>query len=148
MLPVAGAFASINPRSVVLAGGGFFVAGDDGVTVARFAWADPSTGRASNMYAAESLLGFVQPVAGAYRRLSVEHGITLRPGYPATLFAAGDFYARFAAGAQAGQPVYASVLDGEAVSGEADDAIQTPWYVVTNCGPGELAIISTWSTPI
>jgi hypothetical protein len=147
MLAVPGSFASNNPRSVVLAGGGFFVAGDDGLTVARFAWADPLTGRAANAYGADALLGFVQPVAGAYRRLSVENGVTVRPGYPVTLFAAGDFYVRFDAGAQAGQPVYASLLDGSAISGQSDDAILTPWYVVTNCGPGETAVISTWSIP-
>lgn len=141
-----GAFASNNPRSVTVAGGGFFTAGDDGLVMAHFGWADPRNGRASNLYNPDALLGLVQPQVGSTRRLSVD-GISIRPGYPCTLFAAGDFYARFKAGAESGSRVYASMLDGAPVSGESDDAIATPWYVVTGCPPGGLAIISTWSRP-
>ncbi len=74
-------------------------------------------------------------------------GAIIRPGYPVTLFAGGDFYARFAAGAEVYSRVYASLLDGAPVSGEADAAIVTPWYVLQSCAPGGVAIISTWSKP-
>lgn len=141
-----GAFASNNPRSVTVAGGGFFTAADDGLIMAHFGWADPQTGRAGNLFNPDGMLGLVQPQAGYRARLSVD-GVHIRPGYPVTLFAAGDFYARFAAGAESGSRVYASMLDGAPISGESDAAIATPWYVVQGCPPGGLAIISTWSRP-
>lgn len=141
-----GAFASNNPRSVVIAGGGFFTSGDDGLIIAQFGWADPLTGKAGNLYNSDGLLGLVAPVVGLRRRLSVD-SVTVRPGYPVTLFSAGDFYVRFAAGAEPGNRVYAAMLDGAAISGEADAAIATPWYTVSGCPPGGVAIISTWSRP-
>jgi hypothetical protein len=148
MFPLDGAFASRNPRSALVAGGGFFRAADpDGVIMARFAWANPETGLASSeRVTANDLLGFVQPVPG-YWRMMVREGRYIRPGLPVTLFAGGDFWARFADGALMGQRVYASILDGAVISGEAYDAEPTPWFVVTNAAPGELAVISTWSVP-
>lgn len=141
----AGAFASRNPRSVLVAGGGFFRAADpDGLYMARFGWAKPSTGLAHSERVTEALLGFVQPVVG-FRRQMVQDGVLIRPGYQVTLFSAGDFYARFAGGAQIGARVYASIVDGKAISGEAADAEPTQWVVAQGCGPGGLAIISTWS---
>lgn len=126
-----------------MAGAGFFRSGPDGLIMAHFGWADPETGLARNI--PDGLLGLVGLVAGA-RRLSL-NGVTLRPGYGCTLFSAGDFYVRFADGASPGQRVYASELDGTPISGEAVGAIPTPWYTVSGCPPGGLAIISTWSTP-
>lgn len=145
MLATPGAFASRNPRAVVLAGGGFFRSGPDGLFMAHFGWANPDTEQADSTPNG-GLLGFVQPVAGYWRRLSVD-GVMIRPGYNVTLFAGGDFYVRFAAGAEPMQPVYASTLDGAAISGEADAAELTPWYTVSPCPPGGVAIISTWSKP-
>lgn len=115
--------------------------------MARFAWANVSTGQAASMpTSADDLLGFVQPYPGYWRTL-VRDGQIVRPGYPVTLFASGDFYARFAAGAEGGARVYASALDGSPISGEADDAEITPWRVAVGCDAGGLAIISTWSIP-
>jgi hypothetical protein len=144
----AGAFASNNPRSSLVAGGGFFKAAEpDGLYMGRFGWADPNTGWAHSDRVAGALLGFVQPVAGFRRQLTypTRQGVLIRPGYQVTLFNSGDFFARFDGGAVVGARVFASVLDGRAISGEADDAELTPWFVNTNCGPGGLAIISTWS---
>lgn len=113
--------------------------------MARFAWADTETGfAASHPQTANDLLGFVQPYAGPMRRW-VRDGRIIRPGNPVTMFGTGDFYARFASGAEGRARVYASTLDGAPISGEADDAEPTPWYVAAGCAPGELAIISTWS---
>lgn len=146
MQALAGAFASTNPRSVLLAGAGSFVAAEpDGVYMAHFAWANAETGRAASQpQTAFDLLGFVQPYPGYWRTI-VRDGRIIRPGLGLTMFATGDFYARFAAGAETGSRVYASTLDGSPISGEADDAEITPWYVAASCNPGELAIISTWS---
>jgi hypothetical protein len=144
----AGAFASPNPRSCLAAGGGFFRAAEpDGLYMGRFGWADPNTGWAHSERVAGGLLAFVQPVAGFRRQLShvTALGAMIRPGYQVTLFSSGDFYARFEAGAALGARVYASIVDGKAIAGETDAAELTPWVVVQPCGPGGLAIISTWS---
>ena len=42
-----------------------------------------------------------------------------------------------------GNPVYASLTDGSALSGESDDSELTPWLVCSNAYPGQLAIVST-----
>lgn len=146
MLALAGAFASTNPRSVLLAGGGSFRAADpDGVYMAHFAWANVETGyAASQPQTANDLLGFVQPYPGMLWR-AVRAGRIIRPGYGVTMFATGDFYARFPGGAEIGSRVYASTLDGTPIAGEADDAEVTPWSVAAGCAPGELAIISSRS---
>lgn len=143
---LAGAFASPNPRTVLPAGGGSFIAAEpDGVYMARFAWANVETRQASSFPTSpDDLLGFVQPYPGYWRTL-VRDGRIIRPGNGVTLFTGGDFYARFEAGAEFGARVYASTVDGAPLSGEHDDAEPTRWRVVAGCGPGGLAIISTWS---
>ncbi len=152
MLALAGAFASRNPRSVLLAGGGSFRAADpDGVIVARFAWANVETGFAANQpQTPDDLIGFVQPLPGYMWRMMRDARI-IRPGYGLTMFGSGDFYARFDAGAEGGSRVYASALDGAPIAGDPlvppADAEVTPWWVAAGCAPGELAIISTWSIP-
>lgn len=142
-----GAFASSNPRAVILAGVASFRAADpDGLAVGVFAWADPATGYAANeRTSAEQLLGFVLPVYGGHTPMRRTWARSyIRPGYQITMCARGDFWARFPGGAEEGQPVYASIVDGDAISGYADAAELTPWRVVTSCGPGGLSIISTY----
>ncbi len=148
MTPAPGAFASCNPRAVTLAGVASFRAADpDGLAVGVFGWADPETGLAANERTdPRQLLGFVLPVYNGVCAIRRTHTRAyVRPGYGVTLCAAGDFWARFDAGAQAGQPVYASLVDGAVISGYAAGAELTPWFVATNAGPGGLAIITTWS---
>jgi hypothetical protein len=148
MIPAEGCFASRNPRAVVLAGSGILRAADpDGLAVAVFGWANLDTGFASNSPVNDTdPLGFVLPTYGGWQRLRVSgRRVYLRPGIEATLCSRGDFYARFPSGASAGQPVYASTVDGTPISGYAADAQLTPWNVITDAGPGQLAIISTWS---
>lgn len=148
ILQAEGSFASRNPRAVLLAGSSAFVAPEpNGLAVARFAWADVETGIASNTRtSANQLLGFVLPVANGNTAVRVANGQRfLRPGVTVTLMQAGDFWVRFMTGAIAGQAVYASQVDGTAISGQADGAELTPWFVVNDAGPGGLAIISTTS---
>lgn len=142
-----GAFASRNPRAVVLAGSSMFRAGEDGLAVARFAWADVESGLANNARtSATQLLGFVLPAVNGWAAVRITRGVRyIRPGLQVTLMSGGDFWARFAGGALAGDRVYASLVDGTLVSGEADDAEATPWFVALDAAPGSLAIISTTS---
>jgi hypothetical protein len=145
MQAAEGAFASLNPRAVLLAGSSMFKAADDGLAVARFAWADRDTGFAANTRTgSHQLLGFVLPVVNGWAAVRITRGQRyIRPGVGVTLMKSADVWVRFYGGARAGQPVYASLVDGRAISGEADGAELTPWFVVTNVQPGGLAIIST-----
>lgn len=143
-----GDFASCNPRAQVLTGPGALVAGNpEGVSVGRFAWADIDTGQANNARTnSQQILGFVLPLCGGWQRVYVARGQSwIRPGLAITLCSRGDFWARFASGAQVGNPVYADILDGSVISGYSAGAELTPWTVLSSCLPGQLAIISTWS---
>jgi hypothetical protein len=70
-------------------------------------------------------------------------GLRVRPGLVVTLHARGNFWLRFAGGALYGNPVYASLVDGSAVSGSAANTELTPWLVTSQSPPGELAVVST-----
>lgn len=123
----------------------FRAADPDGLAVARFGWADVDTGYAANTRTKPAqLLGFVFPLANGYQAIRPHRGVRyIRPGVQVTLMQAGDFWAKFDAGASAGQQVHALLVDGRAISGEADGAEPTQWFVVTDTQPGGLAIIST-----
>jgi len=117
-LAIEGDFASANPRASMLAGEGSLVAAAVGVIVGRFARAKNSDGTVTNADpGVASRIGFVhrdQPaiitdfLGGAT--------MTVPTGNPLTLFDAGDFWARFAAGATIGQKVYANYLTGLATA--------------------------------
>lgn len=147
---VEGYFASRNPASVLLAGPVAWRAGNDGLAVARFGFANVSSGLVDNTRtSAGQLLGFVFPVINGTTSVRVQRGARYaRPGVGVTLMRAGDYWARFASGAQAGSVVYASTVDGTAISGESDAAEATQWFVAFGTEPGGLAIISTTSRVI
>jgi len=156
---VEGVFASFNPRFQVPAGPGGLVASVDGLALGRFAWADLTTGIAySARQAPENLLGFVlpAPIQGVWADWRYRYwdqtrrAFILRAGMEATLARRGDFWARFPGGSYVSQQVYANVLDGSCLAvdrgtGPVDGYEVTPWSVVSECGQGELAVISTWS---
>ena len=159
--PYEGAFAQPNPQyqlsnppyAAAPAGAGQFVAtSDNGGTIqGRFGWGDTSTGLVTNTPVAGAVLGVVVPVVGwraSWGRVFFDAtaGVyRIRPGKPVTLVNAGPFWLRFAAGAVAGQPVYASNVDGSALSGYTVGATLTPWKVSTPTSPGGLAIVSSTS---
>lgn len=138
--------------SSVLAGPGALRAGGD-LLQGRFGWADPVTGLVTNAQGAGTLLGLVLPkVRPPVRRFSQQWtwaytdagGLTyIRSGIGVTLVSNGNYCVRFPAGAVVGEVVYADILDGHAVSGEADGSFQTPWTVAVGCTPGCLGEIST-----
>lgn len=142
-----GVFASLNPRAVLLAGSVAFRAGNDGLAVARFGWANADSGLVDNTRTSSGQLqGYVYPVVSGNSAMRVHRGQRfVRPGVGVTLYRNGDFWVRFAGGATAGYPVYALLVDGSAISGQAAGAELTPWFVATDAAPGGLAIISTTS---
>jgi hypothetical protein len=96
---VAGDFASYNPRDNVLAGPGGLVAGPAGVTVGAFAWWNASTidpdnaPTTVNSFGSGPVTGFVhRSLQALITTYLAETSFTIPPGYPVTLFSAGDFW--------------------------------------------------------
>lgn len=145
--PAEGYFASRNPASVLLAGPVAWRAGNDGLAVARFGFCDTESGLVDNARSnVGQTLGYVFPVVNGTTSVRVWRGQRfIRPGVGVTIMQAGDYWVRFPSGAQVGMVVYASTIDGTAISGESDGAESTRWFTVTDTGPGGLAIISTTS---
>lgn len=113
---VVGAFASMNPRAVALAGPGAFVADSAlPVIVGYFAWATPSDGKAYGAQKSNSQLGFVgnegQTVITDFLGVS---RLSIQAGFPVTLYTHGDFWAQVAGGAvTVGAEIYADALTGQ-----------------------------------
>lgn len=163
-----GAFVNChNPRAQVLggagqlrAGVGSFLASPGGLIVGRFGWA-ADDGACYNVKAdtgATARLGVVLPcpmpdVNNSWQRTysvvlpdGITRGRVIRPGLEVTLCNRGDFWLKFEGGASAGQPVYASRLDGSAIAGYDSNSDLTPWSVILSARPGGLAAVSTWSS--
>jgi hypothetical protein len=113
---VVGAFASMNPRAVALAGPGAFLADSAApVVVGYFAWGTISDGVAYGIQKANAQLGFVgnegQTVITDFLGVS---RLSVQAGFPVTLYTRGDFWAQVAGGAVAvGAAIYADVTTGE-----------------------------------
>ena len=166
-------YQNLEPRAPfasVLAGPGAPVSNVPGTIQGRFGWFNGATGQVNNTRLdATDALGVVIPyrslnvvnggvvggprgLAGPQASLTWEFwdpavtptgGLRVRPGLVVTLHARGNFWLRFAAGALYGNSVYASLVDGSAVSGAAANCELTPWHVCSTTPPGGLAIVST-----
>ena len=158
------------PFASALAGPGAPVSNSPGTIQGRFGWFNPPSGLVNNTRASVSdKLGIVIPfrsmnganggVVGGPRGLAGPQaswtwefydptvtpagGLRVRPGLVVALHGRGNFWLRFAGGAIPGNSVYASLVDGSAVSGPAAGTELTPWFVCTLASPGGLAIVST-----
>jgi hypothetical protein len=90
-LGVAGDFCDINPRATVDASGGAHVAGANGLTVGRFAWADSSNTTVSNTGSGVPT-GFVHREQQALITAFLgDDTMIVPPGLPAVLHSAGGF---------------------------------------------------------
>lgn len=113
---VEGDFASANPRASVVAGPGALVAGADGVTVGRFAWAD-ANGVVSNSGAGVPT-GFVhRDMQALITEWLGEASMVIPQGLMVTLHNQGDFWARTSTAAVIGQKVYANFATGAISTG-------------------------------
>ena len=121
---IAGDFASTNPHASVLAAPGALVAPAGGLTVGRFAFVTPGTFAVSQAYTSGAEIGFVgRNQQALITNYLVDNGSVIPSGFPIVLFDEGDFWMYFAAGATAGQTVYADENTGQAVSGSATDTV-------------------------
>jgi|SRR5882724_5227254 len=125
---VVGAFASMNPRAVVLAGPGAFLADDSPpVTVGHFAWGVPTTGIANSDVQSASFLGFVanegQTVITDFLGVS---RLAVQAGFPVTLYSHGDFWAfvnqTSGLAVAVGDVIYATAATGEPTTDSASAA--------------------------
>jgi hypothetical protein len=120
---VAGDFASANPRTVVLAGPGGFVAGAGGVTVGKFAWLD-TDGRTVHNYgtAPAAPAGFVHREQQALiSQYPAEASNVIPVGFPVILHNGGDFWVNNSGPSSStiGEAIYATYGDGSATMGAA-----------------------------
>lgn len=145
-------FGQYNIVATVNAGpAGSLRAGAGGASVGRFGWANELGIVLNARTTAADLLGVVLPQYGPgvdWRRVfydEVTQTYRIREGMNMAMLSRGNVWVRFPAGAVPAQPVYANPLDGTAISGYSLVGELTPWSVVSAAGPGELAIISTWS---
>lgn len=148
-LGVAGDFASTNPYASMLAGEGKLVAGDGGLTVGIFGFADLDTGKATNVFAAGARCGFVHRnnnalITGIHEAASM----VIPEGRMVTLFTTGDFFTVFDAAVTAGQLVAAQEADGKPVAYDASatlpaDSVATSYKVAETAEAGKLTKITT-----
>jgi hypothetical protein len=119
---VEGDFCDANPRAVVDIGPGGFVAGAAGVTVGRFAWADPVNPNLANNYGAGAPTGFVHREQNGLITVFLDGYTMLVPqGLGVTLFKQGGFWVKNngAAAATIGQKAYADNATGKVSFGAA-----------------------------
>ncbi len=144
------------PFSSVTAGPAAWRSNSPGSIQGRFGWGNSATGLVNNTRIdASDALGVIIPfrsmsgagVVGGPRGLAGPQaswtwefldptitpcgGLRVRPGLVVTLHVRGNFWLRFAGGALYGNPVYASLVDGSAVSGPSANCELTPWLVST-----------------
>lgn len=117
---VAGDFASANPRASVVSHEGTLVAGANGVTVARFAWAT-SAGLVSNTVVSSGNALSNKPTGFVHRRQGAALITTylgqisnlVPQGFEVTLMATGDYWVPpLVNTALVGQKVFANLGDG------------------------------------
>lgn len=159
--------ATLAPYASHLAGAGSFRAGPGGVLQGRFGWANPDNGLVLNSQTTPTdALGVVLPlrsvnaanggVIGGLPSLGgpqaswtwqtydkLNKAFRLREGIVCTLMPSGNFWIKFAGGANYGDTVYASLTDGSACSGELAGYAPSEFSVCSNCAPGQLALVSS-----
>jgi hypothetical protein len=150
---VEGDFASANPRHSALSVAGGFLAGPAGLTIGRFAWADPTGTLLSNT-------GTGAPTCFIHRAEQAviigwldEFSMTIPPGLEVgEMFDGGDFFARNAGvtAASRGMKAYASLADGSisfaATGATVAGSAETGFYAATPAAATELVKITTTVT--
>lgn len=142
---VEGDFSSVNPYFSTLTptNGSFRVGDESGINVGTYAWADMTTGLVTKTQGSLKLGGFV----GRYNQAVVTYGeeasLNIPQGRGISLYKSGSFWARFSAGATAGQIVAADITTGILVATNAvsADLVDTGYIVATNANANELAKI-------
>lgn len=141
---VEGDFASANPRSAVLSPESGFVAGNDGVTVGRFAWIGVDGVTVENVGVAPAAPnGFVhREQQGLITTWLAEQTMMIPQGLPVILHNQGDFWVKNAGSVtDIGDSVYADYGTGQAAN-----AIQTGASVTAILGSTNTALLGATFT--
>jgi len=144
---VEGDFASMNPFSSILAGGppgqggGTLVAPASGVAVGRFAFVNPANGAVSQSYVVGYQIGFLgRNEQALITQFLGEYTLVVPCGFMINLFSGGDFWARFPAGATAGQKVYADPNTGLPISAASAPALASGTATIGFTGVGTASV--------
>ncbi len=152
-LAVEGDFASAGPYHAVLAGNQQLKAGPNGVTIARFAWANIANGQVSNVKPADTtnhVLGFIRrgentALITGYR---AETSMLIPAGFGVTVYDRADFWAKSTTAATVNQKVFASDTTGELATGAAGATVsgftETEFKVASIGDVGELIKITAF----
>jgi hypothetical protein len=157
----------LAPYASALAGSGAFRAGVGGLLQGRFGWGTAAGYALNTPTLPGDVLGVVIPL----RSVNAANGGVvggpaafggpvafwswqtwdtaarawrMRQGIVATLMPTGNFWLKFAGGANYGDTVYASLTDGSAISGSGvENTVVTPFKVCSECNTGGLALVSS-----
>ena len=138
---IAGTFASIGVSHTVLAGCLKFIAGTNGVTIARFAWCDTVTGVVQNNKPADPtnwVNGFIErdTNAAVITTWQGQYSMVVPSGLPVSPYDRGDFFTTSTTIATVGQKVFSSDTDGTIATGAAGATIagftETNYTVATS----------------
>lgn len=122
---VLGDFASTNPFASVLAGQGALVAPAGGLIVGNFFWVGPN-GETSQSFVSGWQIAFLGRNAQALIvEFLGEATLVVPEGFMVNGFNAGDFWAKFPAGATVGQKVFADPNDGTPLAGASAPTLGT-----------------------
>lgn len=156
----------LAPYASMLAGPGGLVAGPGGLLQGRFGWSHNGLAFNQPQSAADALgvviplrsvnaanggvvggpAAFGGPVASwSWQTFDpIARAWRLREGIVTTLMPTGNFWLKFAGGANYGDTVYASIADGSAISGNpGSGSVVTPFKVCSDADAGQLAMVST-----
>lgn len=136
-----GDFASSNPMIYKLSITGKMVADSNGVTIGAFAELNAAgtvTSVPSAAPSASSRIGFVhREMNGQISTFLADHGYTILPGQPVSLWGSGDFFAtaNVVTGAPSrGAQIWWDTTTGNTIVGQPSSppatTVQTPFYLV------------------
>jgi hypothetical protein len=116
-----GDFFGTNPRAILLAGPGIWVAPSGGILAGNFCSANQSTGAVTQAPGTSGAqIGFVHRANNALITSFLGFSTLLIPaGLPVAIFSQGDFWDMFPNGASPGQNVYADPITGAAIAATA-----------------------------
>lgn len=147
-----GAPASANPIRTSIAPEGGFVAGNNGLTIAHFAWRNDDGITLSNSGTTAPAGFLYRTQQGVMTQYLQSATMTLPAGFAASLAEGGDFWALATTASNAGQAVYANTTDGSlqtaSPSNTPQGTVPTGWVVSRGGAAGELIIISGPMHPV
>ena len=133
---VPGDFATANPRRSTPAGSGAYVAGNNGLTVGLFAWADTATNTILSNTGTGVPTGFVhRELQALIVNYLGEYSMTIPAGMGVgSLFSGGDFMVKNAGAGAAtvGMKAFANTTNGTisfaAAGATVAGSVETKWY--------------------